>query len=285
VEKKVLRAVTQSFERMRSKYPPYETLVAIARAHRAPARSPLPVEIVQKADADEEQLIDAIARLMELSDEDLEYEADTVLDTIADVAESAGRLATTELGFEDGFDWTTPEETFRTLFPELADTARDYLKDSFGKDAQDIARLIVEATDPQNPKPIDDLISDLRARVEDLARRRAEVIARTETARAWEAVTFETFERNGIRARRWLTAEDSPSAELTPVCPTCLENAAQGYVEIDEPFFSVSGDEIMHPPAHPWCRCALAADTRGWLPPRELFLGDEDELLNEELVS
>lgn len=77
-------------------------------------------------------------------------------------------------------------------------------------------------------------------------RERAEMIARTEIARAMEASVLAYGREVGGMDKEWL---DAPGA-----CPICQANAAEGTVPIHRAF--ASGDEA--PPAHPRCRCALA---------------------------
>jgi hypothetical protein len=76
--------------------------------------------------------------------------------------------------------------------------------------------------------------------------KRAEVVARTEIARAMEGAMLAMAKATGGMDKEWL---DAPGA-----CPVCVANAAQGAIPLTRPFNS--GDQ--HPPAHPRCRCATA---------------------------
>lgn len=78
---------------------------------------------------------------------------------------------------------------------------------------------------------------------------RALMIATTEMNRAVSAATVNNYGRRGITDASWATADDDR------VCPVCGGNEAEGPIPLGEPF--ASGDP--HPPAHPWCRCALIA--------------------------
>jgi SPP1 gp7 family putative phage head morphogenesis protein len=73
------------------------------------------------------------------------------------------------------------------------------------------------------------------------------MIATTELNRAVSAATAQGYTKRGISLGEWATAEDDR------VCPICAGNEEHGAVRIGEPY--PSGD--LHPPGHPWCRCAL----------------------------
>lgn len=75
---------------------------------------------------------------------------------------------------------------------------------------------------------------------------RAQMIATTELCRASSAAAVEGYQGRGYREIEWLTAEDER------VCVICDGNEEASPVHLGEPF--PSGD--MHPPGHPWCRCA-----------------------------
>lgn len=68
---------------------------------------------------------------------------------------------------------------------------------------------------------------------------RAEMIARTETARAVTQATFDTYRQAGVTEWLWLVAPDA--------CPICQRNGYGGP-------YPLGGGPYM--PAHPRCRCA-----------------------------
>ncbi|MDE2100869.1 MAG: hypothetical protein KGL39_26720 [Patescibacteria group bacterium] len=79
---------------------------------------------------------------------------------------------------------------------------------------------------------------------------RALTIARTETAFARNKGSLESAKNSEVvKAKRWKTT--------TEACDICVENEAEGPIELDEDF--ESGDDC--PPAHPNCRCILTYDT------------------------
>lgn len=90
---------------------------------------------------------------------------------------------------------------------------------------------------------------EIRSEFADVSKFKAEQIATTEWARAASQATIIGYKAQGIEQKIWLTAGDER------VCPTCEDNAAMGAVGIDGDF--LSGDTA--PPAHPGCRCDVAA--------------------------
>ncbi len=72
---------------------------------------------------------------------------------------------------------------------------------------------------------------------------RAEMIARTESARAMTVATLDSYRDNGVAGRQWLAASDAD--------PDCAELDGR-IVSMDEDF--PEGD----PPLHPFCRCGVA---------------------------
>lgn len=95
-----------------------------------------------------------------------------------------------------------------------------------------------------------DIADALRAALSGMSGARAETIARTETAHAYSYAALESYRRNGVKYKVWLTAEDDK------VDAPCPDYADQGRIGIAELFGGVDA----HPPAHPNCRCALVAD-------------------------
>lgn len=75
----------------------------------------------------------------------------------------------------------------------------------------------------------------------------AELIARTEIARAFSAGASAVYAAAHVPEVLWLTSGDSR------VCPHCAANEAAGPVSLGKPF---PGGAIA-PPQHPRCRCIL----------------------------
>lgn len=148
--------------------------------------------------------------------------------------------------------WRNQPETFDRLFPSLRQMVRGYVGQSVGRGFSDaISKLIVRSIDPRNPMFTDEVAAQIMRDFPQLAAYRAKMIARTEMQRAYQQAQYATFEENGVTSRRWVTAQNSIFARRSPVCRRCLENAAQGWVPMTEPFRSGH----MAPPVHPNCRC------------------------------
>jgi hypothetical protein len=79
--------------------------------------------------------------------------------------------------------------------------------------------------------------------------RRAEMIAVTEVAEAWEETSYRVLQEQEFEYVIWIDSQDERTCEI------CIGNAAAGPVRVGEPF--PSGD--LHPPAHPLDRCATGA--------------------------
>lgn len=106
-----------------------------------------------------------------------------------------------------------------------------------------LAQVISEGIEQKRGIP--GLASDIRKEFDDMTKRRAEMIARTETNDALSQAFMDRAHDMNITGKEWVTADP---------CEICAGNEAEGIVPIDHIFSS--GHE--RPPAHPNCRCALA---------------------------
>lgn len=79
---------------------------------------------------------------------------------------------------------------------------------------------------------------------------KAETIARTETATAQGEGARQAALRQDFNQKRWITQGDDLVDESGTGTP-CLDNEAQGWIKIGDPF--ASGHDTL--PAHPRCRC------------------------------
>lgn len=96
--------------------------------------------------------------------------------------------------------------------------------------------------------PITELADTLRGSY-GLSDTRASMIARTEYNKANGEGALAGYRINGIKYKRWMSSHDSQ------VSDECQANEEQGPIPVDEAF--QSGD--MTDPAHPNCRCNIAA--------------------------
>lgn len=95
-------------------------------------------------------------------------------------------------------------------------------------------------------------IAELKAEIEKVVSpQRAELIAVTETTRAYSEGNRISYQAAQVRHWRWLTNNDDL------VCPVCGP-LNRRVVEIGEPFAVYKGERIIQPPAHPGCRCSVA---------------------------
>jgi hypothetical protein len=151
------------------------------------------------------------------------------------------------------------------------------LEQSFAGYSGDLANIIVDAADPANPMTMAELSSKLENEFLNIDRKRAMMIARTESARVYGNTTYEFYQNAGFKEYRWATAAGSPSAVVSPVCTYCQGLAAAGMQQISSGFKAEAMIGVTHPrreqfgakfpPYHPNCRCDIIANTKGWLPP------------------
>jgi SPP1 gp7 family putative phage head morphogenesis protein len=87
---------------------------------------------------------------------------------------------------------------------------------------------------------------DLRAKVLDMSKARAENIAVTETSFAYGAAQEKLAEATGAQGKRWLTAKDDK------VCEYCLANQADGVIPVGQAF---SAGAMWEPQHAGGCRC------------------------------
>lgn len=91
---------------------------------------------------------------------------------------------------------------------------------------------------------------EIRREFTSWGKARAEMVARTEVAEAWEESSYQALAANGWSAREWVTSEDD-WVDKDGLSGPCIDNAAAGPVPIGQAFPSGA----MHPPQHPHCRC------------------------------
>jgi SPP1 gp7 family putative phage head morphogenesis protein len=218
--------------------------------------------VTQKAAADD--LVMEIQRIMlGRVAEQLDVEPSELTAALAGAAEAGANVAAASLRIPF-VSWADTEANWRELYPELVNDTAKMIDNTVGWRSKLLARDLVYATDPRKPQTVAQAAANIRAAMPDIAKWKAEQIARTETARAYGTTAHETMQRNGIKERRWLTAADSPAANISPVCDFCMTAAGEGWVKIDDEF-KWGGS---YPPLHPNCRCDIGANTAGWLPPR-----------------
>lgn len=148
-----------------------------------------------------------------------------------------------ELGIEGVFDLQNPEAL--AALEQFGLDRVTGMDDTTKSTVLDILRAGIDNGD----HPFD-IAASIRASINGMTGSRAETIARTETAHAYSYAALDSYKRNGVKFKRWLTAEDD---KVDPPCPSYSD---EGAIDIDSQF----GGAHDHPPAHPHCRCALIAD-------------------------
>jgi len=233
-------------------------LVVVARQLWA-AQGATPASMAKASYTDLSAQVNAIlgpmvADAMDVSPEELKA-------ALAGAAQAGSLAAAGDLGLTQ-VAWTDTEAMWRELYPGLVSESETMLGNVAGTHAQDVAGMLVNATDPRNPMTIAQAAGQVKDQLGDVASWKAEQIARTETARAYGETALNTMKQNGIDEYRLLTAAGSPAASINPVCDTCMDAAAEGWVDVATGFRSGP-----MPPFHPNCRCDIGANTQGWLPP------------------
>lgn len=165
-------------------------------------------------------------------------DADDYSEAIRQAIDKAGAQLATELDTGTTIPPTVSGDYLRTnsldkLTGELATTTRKRLRNA-----------IADAYDSGGTA--DDIVSAIKSEFADMADKRANVIAQTQVNRAYNFGRKALASSAGMTDKRWVTESGDP-------CPTCLANAAQGWIPIGATFSS--GDD--GPVAHPSCYCSL----------------------------
>lgn len=130
----------------------------------------------------------------------------------------------------------------------MREKGADLVKGLEGKTKDRMRTLLTDAV--TEGRAWTDLSLDITARFKEFSITRAELIARTELAQAYEtavSIQGQELQRAGIpMQKRWLAVSDGKVDEL------CSDNEVDGWIDFDASFNS--GDT--EPPAHPACRCA-----------------------------
>jgi hypothetical protein len=90
------------------------------------------------------------------------------------------------------------------------------------------------------------VIDAIKSTFADFSDARAKLVANTEISDAYNTARFSVAKEAGLDEKSWETESGDP-------CQICLDNEAQGYIDIEEDFDS--GDDA--PTAHPNCLCTL----------------------------
>ena len=144
--------------------------------------------------------------------------------------EEAARLLLSDLGDGSGL---------RTLLNQAGIT----IKSVADTRLEELGRVLADGT--AKGRSPDDIAKAIKGVLDNKSR--AHMIAVTELNRAVSAASLGRYQKAGRRETEWATADDDR------VCPICMGNEEHGPVPIGEPYPSGA----LHPPGHPYCRCAL----------------------------
>lgn len=177
------------------------------------------------------------------------------------------------LGLDRTWRWTGTRDMARDQY---AVRGSKVIQHAYGNHVDKLAEMIIEATDPTEPKTQDQIRRDIREEWNQLTRKQVERIARTETAAVWETANYNAMRANDVVWYEWIVAHGpsiGPPVSY-PVCKRCLKRAADG------PYPSTEMPDL--PPEHPNCRCTLVPSlSHDWLPPARPWHGDTLPLEDE----
>lgn len=183
----------------------------------------------------------------------------------------AGQLSLELLGLNRTFAWAHPQAMAQDTF---AVRGSKVIQQMYSNHVEALTRIIVEATDPRDPKALSEVKREIRTRWGKLQPYQVDRIARTESASVWTTTQANAYEANGITKFETIVAHGpSIGIESEDPCDICVTAAASGP-------FDITGDL---PPWHPNCRCEAIPvledeDGEPWLPPQEPWTGGEAEL-------
>ena len=177
--------------------------------------------------------------------------------------EDVGQFTLDALGLNRTFAWAHPRNMAQAIY---AVRGSKVVQIAYGTHLEELASIIIRATDPTRPLTIDEVTHEIRERWGNLQRWQAGRIARTETAAVWETTSYNVMRANGVTTLENLIAT-GPSIGFAsePVCPICVEIAANG------PYLVENLTDI--PPYHPNCRCTLIP-YGDYLPPQDPWAGE-----------
>lgn len=184
-------------------------------------------------------------------------------------AQEAGQFSLDRLGLNKTWAFAHPRSMANDLF---AVRGSKVVQSMYGTHMDTLSRIIVAATDPRNPKTIQEVRAEIKRLWPELQRYQVDRIARTETAAVWSTTAANAYQANGITQFESSVAHGPTiGVESEMPCEEC-EAAATLVHDIT--------DDI--PPWHPNCRCEVIPvlvdeDGSPWLPPQEPFTGADAE--------
>jgi predicted ABC-type ATPase len=186
-----------------------------------------------------------------------------------DTSTLAGQVSLEHLGYHHTFEWAHPQQMARDMF---AVRGSKVVQQMYGDHVDTLTKIITDATDPRNPRTLDQVRASIREQWPDLQRYQVDRIARTETAAVWTTTAMNTYAANGISQFESIVATGpSIGIESEDPCDECIDAAADVH----------SVDDTDLPPWHANCRCEAIPVLEGeggeeWLPPDEPWTGGDE---------
>ena len=184
--------------------------------------------------------------------------------------EDAGQATLDALGLHETFEWAGIRSFAENPFNVRGSKV---IQGIYGEHMKKLARLVLIKTDPAAPKPMGQLVKEIRQEWPAISRQHATTIARTESAYVWETTNWNALMLNGVQQIEWLIAS-GPSIgppKSMEVCERCLERAALS------PYLMDDVEDL--PPLHPRCRCTVIQRyDPEWLPPAQPWTGSTGRL-------
>ena len=174
-----------------------------------------------------------------------------VLNAMAFIARNSLRATSEHLGFGATLEviWSDPRVAFASRFPVSAANAASRFDATTQTYVARVSNIITNAA--SSDVSTTEAVKETRGLIRRLTKRTVKEQVRTATNQIGNDIRAETFERNNVQEKRWLTVAGTPAANVSPVDPVCLRNAAAGWIPIDQPYPSGK----LHPLEHPNCRC------------------------------
>jgi hypothetical protein len=181
-----------------------------------------------------------------------------------DEGEDAGQHTLDQLGLNRTFRWTSVRDMPRDPFSVRGSKV---IQHAYGSHIDELRKIIIEATDPRQPKTQSEIRAEIRDRWRSLTAKQVARIARTEVAAVWDTTSVNAQLANDVR---WFDISVAKGPSIGPpnseaVCKQCIAAAAGGPYPVQE---------LPRVPLHPNCRCVtIPALSRDWLPPKEPWSG------------
>jgi histidinol phosphatase-like PHP family hydrolase len=189
-----------------------------------------------------------------------------------DTSHLAGQSSLNHMGLNKTFAWAHPRAMAQDMF---AVRGSKVITQMYDNHMNRLTQIITRATDPRNPKTIQEVKAEIKREWPRLQAYQVERIARTETAAVWTQTAANAYSANGVTNYESIIAQGpSVGIESEMPCDMCIEAS-----------FDVHSMDDDLPPWHPNCRCEAVpvlenADGSEWLGPDEPWTGGDMEVVD-----